>query len=246
MHHWLKRPLVFVSGLLCLIVATLCFGWGVITVSESRQMERLALTPVAALASGPYAVSGALLRDGQVLIAPYSNQPVLYVRYLLEEEYRDSDGKLRTRNLDLDQRSTRFLLTDNSGTVTVDPTLSTSRTDWAINQTYRKREGDLIYSEWTLSEGQEVELLGRFQQYDETLVFHKLPANLPPTITDTSLRVAHARSPLPAVLMILLAVALVSLGIALMLIGMDVYRFNFQVRAKALTLSRYLRRNRPR
>ncbi|WP_028670212.1 LemA family protein [Saccharospirillum impatiens] len=239
MGYWLKRLLTVVLGAISLILATLCFNWGFTTLSESRQMERLPMTPVNALAGGPYAVSGTIQRDGNVLTAPYSKQPALYVRYLLEEEYHDSDGDLRTRTLDSGQRSTRFRLSDNSGTLAVNPTLSTSSIDWAVSRTYRKRQGDLIYSEWTLSEGQTVELLGRVQPGSRTFVFNNLDVNLPPIVTDSSLQAAGGRSLLRAALIISLAAGLVSLGVALLLIGLGVHRFILYVSAMTLIMTAY-------
>jgi hypothetical protein len=239
MGHWLKRLLALVLGILSLILATICFNWGFTTLSESRQMERLPLTPIVAMAGGPYAISGSIRRDGGMLTAPYSDHSVLYVRYLLEEEYRDSDGDLRTRTIDSGQRSTRFRLNDDSGTLKVNPTLSTSSIDWAVSRTYRRRQGDLIYSEWTLSEGQTVELLGRFQPENQEIVFNNLPVNLPPIITDSSLQAAGGRSLLRAALIISLAAGLVSVGIALVLIGIGVHRFILYVTAMTLIMTGY-------
>lgn len=240
MGYWLKRLLVLVLGSLSLILATLCFNWGFTALSESRQIERLPQSPITVLANGPYAVAGRTERESNVLTAPYSGQTVLYVRYLLEEEYRDSDGDLRTRTLDSGQRSTRFRLVDDSGTLRIDPTLSTGNINWAVHRTYRERQGDLIYSEWTLSEGQRVELLGRFQPSNQTLVFNNLNFNLPATITDSSLQAAGGESLLRAALIISLAAGLVSVGIALVLIGLGVHRFILYVSAMTVIMIVYL------
>lgn len=240
MGYWLKRLLALVLGALSLILATLCFNWGFTALSESRQMERLPQSPVAVLAGGPYAVAGRTERESNLLTAPYSGQSVLYVRYLLEEEYRDSDGDLRTRTLDSGQRSTRFRLTDDTGTLRVDPTLSTGNINWEVQRTYRERQGDLIYSEWTLSEGQRAELLGRYQPSNQTLVFNNLNFNLPATITDSSLQAAGGQSLLRAALIISLAAGLVSVGIALILIGLGVHRFILYVSAMTVIMIAYL------
>lgn len=240
MGYWLKRLLVLALGILGLILATVCFNWGFTSLSESRQMERLPPSPIAVLTDGPYAVSGRTERESNLLTAPYSERPVLYVRYLLEEEYRDSDGDRRTRTLDSGQQSTPFLLTDSSGSLRVDPTLSTSDINWALQRTYRERQGDLIYSEWTLSEGQRAELLGRFQPSNQTLVFSNLNFNLPATITDSSLQAAGGQSLLRAALTISLAAGLVSLGIAMILIGLGIHRFILYVSAMTLIMIAYL------
>lgn len=239
MGHWLKRLLALLLGALSLVLATLCFNWGFTALSESRQMERLPQSPIAVLAGGPYAVAGRTKRESNLLTAPYSGSSVLYVRYLLEEEYRDSDGDLRTRTLDSGQRSTRFRLTDDTGVLRVDPTLSTGAINWAVQKTYRERKGDLIYSEWTLSEGQLIELLGRYQPTNQTLVFNNLNFNLPATITDTSLQAAGGQSLLRAALIISLAAGLVSVGIALILIGLGVHRFILYVSAMTLIMITY-------
>ena len=240
MGYWLKRLLALALGAVSLILATFCFNGGFTALSESRQMERLPLSPIAVLASGPYAVAGRTVRESNVLTAPYSGHSVLYVRYLLEEEYRDSDGDLRTRTLDSGQRSTRFRLTDDTGTLHVDPSLSTGNINWEVQRTYRQRQGDLIYSEWTLSEGQRAELLGRFQPSNRTLVFNNLDFNLPATITDSRLQAAGGQSLLRAALIISLAAGLVSVGIALVLIGIGVHRFILYVSAMTVIMIAYL------
>ena len=240
MGYWFKRLLALTLGSLSLILATFCFNWGFTALSESRQMDRLPLSPIAVLASGPYSVAGRTERESNLLTTPYSGESVIYVRYLLEEEYRDSDGDLQTRTLDSGERSTRFRLTDNTGTLRVDPTLSTGGINWAVQRSYRERQGDLIYSEWTLSEGQQTELLGRYQPSNQTLVFHNLNFNLPATITDSSLQVAGGQSLLRAALIISLAAGLVSLGIALILIGLGVHRFILYISAMTLIMIAYL------
>lgn len=239
MAQWLKRLLALVLGALSLLLATLCFNWGFTALSESRQMERLPQSPVSVLASGPYAVAGRIERETNLLTAPYSGLSVLYVRYLQEEEYRDSDGDLRTRTLDSGQRSTRFRLTDGTSTLSVNPTLSTGDINWSVLRTYRERQGDLIYSEWTLREGQQTELLGRYQPTDQTLVFNNLNFNLPATITDDNLQTAGGQSLLRAALIISLAAGLVSVGIALILIGLGVHRFILYVSAMTLIMIVY-------
>ena len=226
-------------GMAALWAATACFNWGFTELSEARQIDRLPMTPIASLAGGPYAVSGVIEADGGMLEAPYSNASVVYVRYRLEEEYRDSDGDRRTRTLDSGERSALFRLIDHSGEVRINPTLSTGQINWSVDQTYRRQDGDLIYTEWTLRPGQSVELLGRYQPREQALVFNNLGFNLPPTITDNNLKAEGGESLLIAAALISLASGAASVGLALILIAVQIHRFWIYVLTMTVVLVGY-------
>lgn len=239
MSRWLKAAGAGLLGIVALSAATACFNWGFTKLSEARQIDRLPMTPITALAGGPYAVSGLIDAEGGLLQAPYSNREVVYVRYRLEEEYRDSDGDLRTRTLDSGERSALFGLLDHSGRVRVDPTLSTGQINWSVDQSYRRQDGDLIYTEWTLQPGESIELLGRYQPSNKAVVFNNLSFNLPPTITDNNLKAEGGNSLLMAAGLISLASGAASVGLALILIAGQIHRFWIYVVVMTVVLVGY-------
>lgn len=240
MKRLLVRLGTAVLGVLCLFGANLSFDRGFTTMSEVRQLDRMPPTTIEALANGPYRLSGEVSSANGLLTAPYSEREGLYVRYRLEEEYRDSDGNRKTRTLESGASSTLFNLTDDSGTVLVDPSLSTGQINWAIDQNYRRRSGDLIYSEWVLLPDQLVNLTGNYRPQDNKIVFFENAFNLPYIVADRALQVEGGRRLFTASILISIACTLASVGMALLLISVKVHRFWVYVLAMSLILISYL------
>lgn len=116
---WLALP----AGVGAIALSVLLFNVGFNWLSEVRQLDRLPLSPVSVVSSGPFAVSGTTQAMGQLLSTPYSSDQVVYYRYLLEEEYRDSEGKTKTRTIDKGEQISKFFLTDHTGQLQIDPTM---------------------------------------------------------------------------------------------------------------------------
>lgn len=240
MKRLMARLATAILGVLCLFGANLSFDRGFTTMSEVRQLDRLPPTTIQALANGPYRLNGEVSEANGLLTAPYSNREGLYVRYRLQEEYRDSDGNRKTRTLDSGASSTLFNLSDSSGTVLVDPSLSTGQIDWAIEQNYRRREGDLIYSEWVLLPGQLVNLTGNYRPQDNKIVFFENAYNLPYIVADRALQEEGGKRLFTASMLISLACTLATVGVALLLISVKVHRFWVYVLAMSFILISYL------
>ncbi len=94
------RLLLAVLAVACLTGAWHLMATGLNQLAQARQMERMPQTPVAALVKGPYAISGQVKTGRENLTTPYSASSAVYVRYRLQEEYRDADGERRTRTLE--------------------------------------------------------------------------------------------------------------------------------------------------
>lgn len=240
MKRLLARLGTALLGVLCLLGANLSFDRGFTTMSEVRQLDRMPPTTIDALANGPYRLSGVVSPANGLLTAPYSNREGLFVRYRLEEEYRDSDGNRKTRTLESGANSTLFNLTDDSGNVLVDPSLSTGQINWAIEQNYRQRSGDLIYSEWVLLPGQSVNLTGSYRPQDNKIVFFENAFNLPYIVADRALQVEGGKRLFNASILISIACTLATVGVALLLISVKVHRFWVYVLSMSLILISYL------
>ncbi|MCH8498170.1 MAG: LemA family protein [Marinobacter sp.] len=219
----LLRLLTLLAGLACLLAAWFLMQSGLNSLSEARQLDRLPLSPIAALVAGPYAVSGQVTAAQGELTAPYSNRQVVYVRYLLEEEYRDSEGRTKTRTLDAGQRHVDFTLTDASSSVSVAPS---RETEWQLERTYNQRRGNRIYSEWTLAQADWVNVVARYDAARQRLILSgTADYNLPAVVAAGALESVGGGRLFRAAMAISAAAGLSALAVALLLIGLGVHRF---------------------
>ncbi|MDY0162328.1 LemA family protein [Desulfobotulus sp.] len=216
--------LACLSGLACFFAATAFFDWGFESMREARQLDRLPPTPVAALAHGPYALQGKAITAKTPFTAPYSGESAIYLRYRLEQEYRDSDDRIQLRTLDQGERKSPFILADATGAVWVDPRYE-SHLEIAVSRTYREKRGDRIYSEWVITQGQSIRLLGAYSREHQVLHFDTRPWNLPALMTDSSLQAKGGESLFTAGILISIASGLVALAMAFLLIALQVHRF---------------------
>lgn len=194
--------------------------------AEARQMQRLPETPIGALAAGPYVIAGEVRVTTGTIATPYSNTEAVYYRYKLEEEYRDSDGNLRTRTLDSGARGGSFRVRDESGSVRVEPGHDLSSVEWNIARSYRTRTGDRIYSEWALQPGETARIVGRYDAGEQSVTFSGLQAfSLPALISDRPLEADSGDRLFGAAIRISIATGLLALGLALALTALKVHRF---------------------
>ncbi|MDI9244734.1 LemA family protein [Marinobacter sp. CHS3-4] len=228
---WPGRIISAVLAVLCLAGTHFFMSQGLAQLTEARQLERLPVTPIAALAQGPYLVSGVAEASNGTLKTPYSGSQALYYEYKLTEEYRDSDGDLRTRVLESGQRGGAFRLTDTSGQSTVQPPAALNTVDWNIPRSYQSEQGKRTYTEWSLEPGDSVNVVGNFSRAGKnaaasTLTFQGLSDHhLPALVSEQALGTDSGDRLFQASIRISLATGLLALGIALALPILKIHRF---------------------
>ncbi|MDO6822992.1 LemA family protein [Marinobacter sp. 1_MG-2023] len=238
MGRSVKRIIIALLALGCLVASWHLMQTGLGQLAQARQMERMPQTPIGALAKGPYILAGQVHIERDALTAPYSNSEAVYYRYKLEEEYRDSDGDLRTRTLDSGQRGTNFQLRDSSGTVTIAPGKDLSAIEWSLERTYRSRTGDKIYSEWALKPGETVRIIGHYNNETRKLTFSGLEDfSLPALISGFTLDIDGGDRMFSAAIRISIATGLLALGVALLLTAAKIHRFWVYVWVMSIAVS---------
>ncbi|TWI75293.1 hypothetical protein LZ24_00744 [Desulfobotulus alkaliphilus] len=215
---------IFVA-VICFAAAFFLFHWGFGEMREARQIDRFPITPAEALIKGPYAIQGIVFAENTLVKAPYSGSEVVYVRYRLEEEYKDSDDKTRVRVLDSGERGTDFSLGDETGKVKTDWRNRPVDMTFSLAMSTRRKEGNLTYMEWTIREGQVLTLLGEYAGDKGRFHFSMESSGIPPILTDSSLQAEGGQNLLLASILTSLASGLVALAIALLLSALHVHRF---------------------
>ncbi len=221
------------SGIIPGLLAALSLGGafylmqtGLENLIEARQTERLPVTPVQALAEGPYALGGVISAERGTLTTPYSGTEAVYYRYRLEEEYRDSDGNRRTRTIDSGQDGRPFVLVDDTGSVVIHTGYDISGVDWDVRQTHRSRSGNRIRTEWALKPGGTVEVVGSYEPSEGHVVFNDMARfDLPALVSARGLHLAGGDRLFQAAMRISGAAGLLALGIALGMTALRIHRF---------------------
>lgn len=232
------RTLLAIIALACLAGSYYAMTTGLAQLAEARQLERLPETPLAALTTGPYAVSGEVSGAEGTITTPYSSTQAVYFRYKLEEEYRDSDGDLRTRTLESGTRATDFILKDASGSVTVAAAVDPDAAQWNLPRTYHQQSGRRIYSEWALTPGHTARVIGQFNPGSHIITFNGLDSySLPALVSRNTLAADSGESFFEAGIRISLATGLLALGIALLLPAVKVHRFWIYVLVMTVAVS---------
>ncbi len=220
------RIVTAVIALAALIGAYLLMASGLERLAQARQLERLPETPIAALSEGPFVIAGAVRGDLGTFTTPYAKHPAVYVRYLLEEEYRDSDGNRRVRTLESGSRGGRFRVADPSGQVAVDPGPDLDALEWNLTRTYHRKSGRRIYSEWALRPGDTLRVTGRYHPDSGDLRFDGMAAfSLPALVSSYTLSEDSGDRLFGAAIRISIATGLLALGVALTLTTLAVHRF---------------------
>ena len=214
-----------------LAVASLCGAYflmqtGLNELSQARQLDRLPVTPIAALAKGPYLIAGTIDATRGTIQAPYSGAEAVYVEYKLTEEYRDSDGDLRTRVLESGQRSLDFQLTDHTASTFIDSPAVADTVDWNVSRSYSRESGRKTYEEWALVAGDTVRVVGQFNTDGKQMGFAGLDDwSLPALISDKTLGTDSGDRLFKAAIYMSIATGLLALGVALVLPVFKVHRF---------------------
>jgi len=219
-----RLAFILLAGVLGL-AALLVFGMGFDRLSEVRQLDRLPMTQLNALNDGLYATSGRIEPGAGSLTAPYSQNAVVFVRYLLEEEYTNSKGERKVRTLDSGSSAIDFRLVDATGRVAISPGLQISEVDWQVRQTHRQQTGSRIYTEHSLMAGDRVEILARFDRLRQGFVLSDRVAGLNAIVSHSSLKIEGGKSLLISGLWISSATGLLAVGLAALLVGLGIHRY---------------------
>jgi hypothetical protein len=221
----LKRLGYAVLSAALTIAAFFFFQWGFAQLSDVRQLDRLPMTPLSALAEGVYAVEGIIEETNGTITAPYSKDKVVYYSYKLEEEYRDSEGNTKTRTLDSGQSATSFNIKDTSSSVTVSPGFQVSEIEWTSRQTHRQKSGKRTYTEYTLRQGEAIQLLGWYNYQSRQFDLSEMKYNLESIVTYQTLKNEGGETLLVASLLISLASGFLAVGLAALLVVFGVHRY---------------------
>ena len=162
----LKRGLAVVAAALLCLAALALSGNGFQRVLDFRMLERIPLTSVLGSTGGESQLQGRVEAD-QLLKAPRSHAGCVYYRYLVEEEYRDSDGDRHWRTITDESRAVDFYLTDTSGSAYIRAQAGQHRVDWSVTRRYRKTSGDYRYTEWRIDPGDKITVFGWLHMDDE-------------------------------------------------------------------------------
>ena len=241
-----RRTALSTPGSLILVILTVAclvgsydfMARGLNELAEARQVQRLPITPLSALAKGPYLVEGQVTDDLGTHTGPYSDTPSVYVFYKEQHEYRDSDGDLKLETVDSGHIGSRFQLQDDTGTVVVNLGANPGEIEWSLRRTWHHRSGSYIYSEWTLKPGDNATVIGQFDQKQNELTFPALDAfNLPAVVSRFGPDTDIGEQLYDAGAKISLATGLLALGIALGLIILRIHRLWVYVLAMTIAVS---------
>ncbi|MBU2864473.1 LemA family protein [Reinekea forsetii] len=219
------RRIAYFCIALCLMgLALLGFTVGFSKLADVRQLDRLPVSPLSALTKGEYLVSGTITNKATSIIAPYSDDAVVYYHYVLTETYTDSDGNQQTRTLESGKSATPFFIQDNTAQVQVDPGFRLSDIRFIAPQTYQYKKGDLTYTEQTLRTGDAIQLTGTYGSENQTL---ELQSNmtLPKFVTNDALNESTGQSLLGISLILSASAGALAIGFALLLSSFAVHRF---------------------
>jgi hypothetical protein len=145
--------LAFVLGLL----AWLFLYGGFSSLRDMRQLERTPRSLAAGVLPGEVTLLGRTrVLDGTVQ-APDSGTETLYYRYTVERKQKDSDGDTRWVTVTDRSEYRSFLLDDDSGAITIEPS---GRVDFDVPARHSREAGDMRYTEHRLDPGDEVFVFG--------------------------------------------------------------------------------------
>jgi len=147
------KILWFMLGPVLVIGGFIAQSSGYDEIRDMRQMERIPHVDAIAVIPGEVSMQGRAASAGKTVKGKYSGTACFYVRWLEEEERRDSEGDTYWATVDSGSQGVPFFkLHDKTGSVLV--FLDGVSPD--INRDYRRTSGKRRYSEWRIDEGQNV------------------------------------------------------------------------------------------
>lgn len=176
-------------------------------IEDFRKLERIPLTSIVGSVDGEVQLSGIAKKHQKSLKTPHTQTPALYYRYLLEEEYEDSDGDTQWRTLRDETRSVDFTLRDNQGIALLRAAgLGYADINWDAKQSSRNYSGDLRHTEWTITQGDRINIIGWMKNVSGRdqlpQVLFTTPGNYVPIISEYSIDSAQSSMGSSAILSI--------------------------------------------
>lgn len=148
-------PILFFAGL---YLTGNGFGY----IENFRKLERIPPTSVSGSVGGEVQLHGtAVVSDQKTLKTPHIGTKAVYYRYLLEEEYKDSDGDTQWRTVKDITKAVRFFIQDNSGKALLDTGNQSAieQIDWQT-ESHRQTRGRYRHTEWIISPGETLTVVG--------------------------------------------------------------------------------------
>ena len=178
------NPMRFASAFIVAVLAAtsvLLGGLGFQKILDFRMLERIPLTSISAAIPGEVHLKGSA-KTINTIRAPHTGSEVIYYRYLLEREERDSEGNRTWRTLRDESDAVDFVLTDKSGEALVKLT-PFLKAEMNVRQRHQSRDGRLRHTEWHLKEGDTLSLFAWMEaEQSPTLTFYR-PGNYLPIIS---------------------------------------------------------------
>jgi len=171
-----SRPL-----LLVLVVLLSCGGcWllskGYDNLQSVWVLERIPSVNANGLLPGEVAITGLIApakdvntsgedrhAQGQLLVSRLNQQPAIYSRYIHDQRVERGDNE-HWQTLQQNSRAVDFVLLSDGGSVRVRVGSDPTNINWSLPVTHRSREGDQRYREWVLKPGDQVTVIGWYQQ----------------------------------------------------------------------------------
>lgn len=125
---------------------------------EKVRIERTPVSRALALLEGPAAVRGTVTAGERILKGPFTGEPCVYFRKLVEEERRDSDGDTYWATVEDIKQSVPFLVRDATGQVPVVP----EGAEFRARRVHFREFGGTRSSEYAVRPGDSVFLFGSF------------------------------------------------------------------------------------
>ncbi len=222
---WIRIVGVFLLALLLAALlaglAWLALGAGFAELREYRQLERTPRSLVAAVLPGEVNLSGRVVPAGPLLQAPDSGVEVVYYRYHVERESRDSEGRTEWRTVLDESEYVDFMLVDDSGEILVQPG---SRVRFDVPQRSQRRHGDMRYTEYRLQPADQVFVFGHIDARGRApRVEFETPGQYWPVISTYGAESVHGGMMLATLLWLWFGLLLVSAAIYALLWGLRVH-----------------------
>lgn len=157
---WIKRLAAAGIAIALLVLAIFMGEQAFQQVLDFRMLERIPLTSVIASSEGEVQLHGRASPVEKALLSPKTQTPCVYYHYTIEEEYRDSDGDTRWRNIHDSRDAVNIVLDDHSGQVTLLAATAINQIDWSSAQKYYKQQGDRRYTEWRVDVDDQITVFG--------------------------------------------------------------------------------------
>lgn len=167
---------------LCFVAGAIFFSqWGFEKILDFRMLERIPLTTISAAIPGEVHLKGTA-QPIELVKTPYTNTEVIYYRYKVEREERDSEGNRTWRTIRDEQLGLDFNLLDHSASafVRLNPA---SQAEVNVRQRHQSQSGDLRHTEWHLRPNDTVSIFAWMEDRTDAIVNFSQPGNYLPILS---------------------------------------------------------------